>query len=183
MEAMIYRGPDAAGIWNDDEGVYLGHRRLSIVDIADGQQPMLTEDASLVLVFNGEIYNHRQLRRDLESTGVVFQTDHSDTEVLLHGYRKWGRSVVDRLNGMWAFALLDRSQGVLWLSRDRFGKKPLYYAHHHGDLYFSSELASLCRHPAIDHEIDTRSLVAYFAHGYVPAPASMISGIQKLPIR
>ena len=98
MEAMAYRGPDAAGSWNDEEGVYLGHRRLSIVDIADGHQPMLTEDASLVLVFNGEIYNHRELRRDLESHGFVFRTDHSDTEVLLHGYRKWGRSVVDRLN-------------------------------------------------------------------------------------
>jgi len=181
MESMIYRGPDAAGIWTDEEGVYLGHRRLSIVDIADGHQPMLTEDASLVLVFNGEIYNHRELRRDLESHGFVFRTDHSDTEVLLHGYRKWGRSLVDRLNGMWAFALLDRSQGMLWLSRDRFGKKPLYYAQRHGHLYFSSELASLCRHPAIDHDIDVSSLVSYFAHGYVPAPGSMVSGIQKLP--
>jgi len=181
MEAMVYRGPDAAGSWNNEEGMYLGHRRLSIVDIADGHQPMLTEDASLVLVFNGEIYNHRELRQELESHGVIFQTDHSDTEVLLHGYRKWGRSVVDRLNGMWAFALLDRPQGALWLSRDRFGKKPLYYSQRHGDFYFSSELASLCRHPAIDHEIDTTSLVSYFAHGYVPAPGSMVSGIQKLP--
>jgi asparagine synthase (glutamine-hydrolysing) len=181
MEAMVYRGPDAAGSWNNEEGVHLGHRRLSIVDIADGHQPMLTEDASLVLVFNGEIYNHRELRQDLESQGAIFRTDHSDTEVLLHGYQKWGRSVVDRLNGMWAFALLDRSQGVLWLSRDRFGKKPLYYAQRHGEFYFSSELASLCRHPAIDHEIDTASLVSYFAHGYVPAPGSMISGVQKLP--
>lgn len=181
MEAMVYRGPDAAGSWNNEEGVHLGHRRLSIVDIADGHQPMLTEDGSLVLVFNGEIYNHHELRRDLESHGVIFRTDHSDTEVLLHGYRKWGRSVVDRLNGMWAFALLDRSQGVLWLSRDRFGKKPLYYSQRRGDFYFSSELASLCCHPAIDHDIDVSSLVSYFAHGYVPAPGSMVSGIQKLP--
>jgi asparagine synthase (glutamine-hydrolysing) len=181
MEAMVYRGPDAAGSWNNEEGVHLGHRRLSIVDIADGHQPMLTEDGSLVLVFNGEIYNHRELRQDLESTGVIFRTDHSDTEVLLHGYRKWGRSVVDRLNGMWAFALLDRSQGALWLSRDRFGKKPLYYSQRRGDFYFSSELVSLCCHPAIDHDIDVSSLVSYFAHGYVPAPGSMVSGIKKLP--
>ena len=181
MEAMAYRGPDAAGSWNDEEGVYLGHRRLSIVDIADGHQPMLTEDASLVLVFNGEIYNHRELRRYLESHGVIFRTDHSDTEVLLHGYRKWGRSVVDRLNGMWAFALLDRTRGELWLSRDRFGKKPLYYARRHGEFYFSSELVSLCHHPAIRSEINPTSLVSYFAHGYVPAPGSMVSGVEKLP--
>ncbi len=181
MNAMAYRGPDDSGVWRGAGGISLGHRRLSIVDLSDGQQPMSTKDGSVVVVFNGEIYNHRELRRELEARRCKFETDHSDTEVLLHGYREWGRSVLDRLNGMWAFALVDQKQGLLWLSRDRFGKKPLYYAQRQDQLFFSSELTSLCQHPAIQAQVDSQSVVGYFANGYVPAPHSLVAGVKKLP--
>jgi len=181
LDAMAYRGPDDSGTWHDGQNLYLGHRRLSIVDITDGNQPMATEDDSTVVVFNGEIYNHRQLRRELEGFGYTFRTDHSDTEVLLHGYRQWGRTIVDRLNGMWAFALLDRTKGIIWLSRDRFGKKPLYYVNNSGTFAFSSELTSLSYHSAIDLQISPTSLGKYFAHGYVPAPDSLLKDVHKLP--
>ena len=128
-EAMVHRGPDAGGLWNDtQEAVYLGHRRLSIIDLSGGAQPMWTADGALGIVFNGEIYNHLELREELIRAGHHFLTDHSDTEVLLHGYRQWGRELPSRLNGMWAFALYDRKRRELFLSRDRFGKKPLFYS-------------------------------------------------------
>ena len=123
MSIMQYRGPDDSGTWSDDKGNYLGHLRLAIIDIEEGQQPLATPDGSLVVVFNGEIYNHRVLRKELESLGHRFQTNHSDTEILLYGYKQWGTSLTSRLNGMWAFALIDKKNGTLWLSRDRFGKK------------------------------------------------------------
>jgi asparagine synthase (glutamine-hydrolysing) len=123
---VSHRGPDGEGFWTGDH-VFFGHRRLSIVDLAGGTQPMRTADDALVITFNGEIYNHVELRKELEKAGYQFQTDHSDTEVLLHGYREWGPAMLDRLNGMWAFAILDRIKNELFLSRDRFGKKPLFY--------------------------------------------------------
>src|SRR6266404_7540627 len=128
LAAMPHRGPDGTGIWSDVEsGVHLVHRRLAIVDVATGQQPMWDESGEIGIVFNGEIYNHQALRRQLTALGHHFATDHSDTEVIIQGYKAWGSTVVDRLNGMWAFALLDRRQKQLLLSRDRFGEKPLYW--------------------------------------------------------
>src|SRR5450756_1901788 len=125
--AQASRGPDAEGIYHDPErAVFLGHLRLSILDIAGGAQPMWTSDGALGIVFNGEIYNHAELREELRALGTRLVTDHSDTEVLLHAYRHWGDAFVERLNGMWAFAIYDRARRRLFASRDRFGKKPFY---------------------------------------------------------
>ena len=181
-EVMVHRGPDAEGFWSDESrGVYLGHRRLSIIDIEGGSQPMWTPDGNLGVVFNGEIYNHLELRDELIKKGHEFLTDHSDTEVLLHGYREWGRHLPERLNGMWAFAICDCRKGEIFVSRDRFGQKPLFYACHNGTFAFASELNSLTRHTNIDSSISALSLQKYFAYGYVPAPNSIYERIYKLP--
>ena len=122
-EALVHRGPDDEGHYSDPpNGVWLGHRRLAVVDLETGAQPMATADGTLVVVFNGEIYNASELRKELESEGRVFRSHHSDTEVLLHGYATWGTRFVERLDGMWAFALYDRRARRLLLSRDRFGR-------------------------------------------------------------
>jgi asparagine synthase (glutamine-hydrolysing) len=181
-EAMVHRGPDAQGLWHDtQEAIYLGHRRLSIIDLSGGAQPMWTADGSLGIVFNGEIYNHLDLREELIRAGHVFLTDHSDTEALLHGYRQWGQELPSRLNGMWAFALYDRTKRELFLSRDRFGKKPLFYSLQNGAFAFASELSALTRHPRITASILEGSLKKYFAYGYIPAPSTLYRQIFKLP--
>jgi asparagine synthase (glutamine-hydrolysing) len=183
MNAMqAWRGPDAEGIWADTTaGVYLGHQRLSIIDLACGAQPMWTQGGDIGVVFNGEIYNHVELRKALKAQGAIFVTDHSDTEVLLHGYRIWGDAFVDRLNGMWAFVIYDRKRQRLFASRDRFGKKPFYYAHRPGFFAFSSELTSLTSHPAVPNRISQTALRKFFAYGYIPAPHSIVEGVRKLP--
>lgn len=178
--ALAHRGPDAEGFFSD-AGVRLGHRRLSIIDIGGGSQPMETADGSLVVVFNGEIYNHAELRRDLTGRGHNFLTDHSDTEVLLHGWREWGEALVTKLNGMWAFAIFDRRSRQLFLSRDRFGKKPLYYFHRPGTFAFASELTALLRHPQCPRDLSELSRVKYFAHGLIPAPNTPFDNVWKLP--
>lgn len=180
--AIGHRGPDAAGHYIDpDSGVHLGHRRLSILDRAGGAQPMADEQAGLVVVFNGEIYNWRELRRELEAAGAVFRSDHSDTEVLLHGYRLWGESLVERLNGMWAFVIHDRRRRCLFASRDRFGKKPLYYRAGGGQFVFASELTALRLHPQVSSALDPVAVGKYFGYGFVPAPRSLLQGVAKLP--
>jgi asparagine synthase (glutamine-hydrolysing) len=181
--ALAHRGPDDEGTWVDESrGVFLGHRRLAIIDISGGHQPMWTEDGQLGVVFNGEIYNHVELRAELAALGCRFQSDHSDTEVLLHGYRTWGREFTNRLNGMWAFALYDRPAGLLFCSRDRFGKKPFFWALRDGTFLFASELSAIRRHPAgASASLSQRGLQKYFAYGYIPAPHSVYEGIHKLP--
>lgn len=179
---LTHRGPDDEGYWHDArEGVYLAHKRLSILDLEGGNQPMWTQDGSLGVVFNGEIYNHLPLREELSGKGHVFRTDHSDTEVLLHGYREWGPDLPGRLNGMWAFALYDRRGKKLFLSRDRFGKKPLFYSCRNGTFAFASELTALIRHPGIPASLSPLSLKKYFAYGYIPAPHSLYERVHKLP--
>jgi len=181
-EAMVHRGPDAGGLWHEThEAVYLGHRRLSIIDLSDGAQPMWTADGALGIVFNGEIYNHLELREELIKAGHRFLTDHSDTEVLLHGYRQWGHDLPSRLNGMWAFALYDRKRREIFLSRDRFGKKPLFYSLQNRTFAFASELSALILHPQIMADIHEGSLKKYFAYGYIPAPSTLYRQIFKLP--
>ncbi|MBM4315330.1 MAG: asparagine synthase (glutamine-hydrolyzing) [Deltaproteobacteria bacterium] len=181
-DAMVHRGPDAGGLWNDtQEAVYLGHRRLSIIDLSGGAQPMWTVDGALGIVFNGEIYNHLELREELVKVGHRFLSDHSDTEVLLHGYRQWGRELPSRLNGMWAFALYDRSRRELFLSRDRFGKKPLFYSLQNRTFVFASELSALILHPQVTAGIHAGSLKKYFAYGYIPAPSTLYKQVFKLP--
>ncbi len=180
--ALAHRGPDAEGYEVFlESGVHLGHRRLSIVDLSGGAQPMSTADGRITIVFNGEIYNHADLRAELQAKGHLFQTDHSDTEVLLNGYREWGEGMLDRLNGMFAFAIYDKAKGTLFLARDRFGKKPLYWFHRQGVFAFASELTALLYHPAAPRNESVTALKKYFAYGYIPAPLSAIEGIRKLP--
>ncbi|MGB7789711.1 MAG: asparagine synthase (glutamine-hydrolyzing), partial [Terrimicrobiaceae bacterium] len=179
---LAHRGPDAEGFYVDDaKGVHLGHRRLSIIDLAGGAQPMMEADGRCVIVFNGEIYNHLELRGELEAKGRVFQSDHSDTEVLLHGYCVWGEEVVHKLNGMWAFALWDSRRQRLFLSRDRFGKKPLFWFRRGETFGFASELTALLEHTRAPRSVSRKALQKFFAYALVPAPHSLIEGIWKLP--
>ena len=178
--ALAHRGPDDSGLWVE-RNVFLGHRRLSIVDLTGGHQPMSTQDGDLTVTFNGEIYNHSELRAELKKQGHVFQTDHSDTEVLLHGYREWGSGLPKRLNGMWAFALYDRKAGKLFCSRDRFGKKPFFYAVNARGFIFGSELTALIQHPDMSRTTSRRAMQKYFAYGYIPAPLSIYESARKLP--
>jgi asparagine synthase (glutamine-hydrolysing) len=181
-QMLVHRGPDAEGLWHDAEkGIYLGHRRLSIIDIAGGQQPLWTTDDMLGVIFNGEIYNHLELRQILEKQGYQFTTHHSDTEVLLHGYRAWGQELPNKLNGMWAFVLYDKQKGILFGSRDRFGKKPFFYSHQQGALVFASELRALICHPSLKPSLSKLALKKYFGYGYIPAPHSIYDNIYKLP--
>jgi asparagine synthase (glutamine-hydrolysing) len=179
-DTMEHRGPDGSGVWTAP-GVGLGHRRLSIVDLSGGAQPMASADGRLVVTFNGEIYNHGALRGPLEAAGETFRT-RSDTEVLLAGWRQWGDALPTHLNGMFAFCLWDTTRQVALLARDRMGKKPLYYAHlPDGTLLFASEVKALLKHPAIQPTIDPTALALYLTHEYVPGPWSAFRGLRKLP--
>ena len=180
--ALARRGPDGEGRYGDaSAGVYLAHRRLAIIDLEGGAQPMATVDGRLVVTYNGEIYNHLDLRRELTARGHRFVSDHSDTEILLHGWREWGQALPERLNGMWAFALYDAARGQLFCSRDRFGKKPFFYAARPGFFAFASELSGLVAHPMLaDRAICRSSLRKYFAYGFIPAPNALYAGTQKL---
>jgi asparagine synthase (glutamine-hydrolysing) len=181
-EALAHRGPDGEGSFIDEtHAVFLGHRRLAIIDIAGGNQPMWNEDGEVGVVFNGEIYNHAELRRDLQVKGHIFRSDHSDTEVLVHGYEEWGEGLPLRLNGMFAFAVYDRRRKELFLARDRFGEKPLYYVQRPGLFAFASELSALCEHSGVATSVDPRALQKLFAYGYIPAPLSLIDQARKLP--
>ncbi len=178
-DALAHRGPDGRGV-HHEPGVALGHRRLAIIDIAGGAQPMHAADGSAVLVFNGEIYNFRELRRELEASGCSFRS-HSDSEVLLQAYGAWGPSCVERLQGMFAFAIWDRRADQLVLARDRLGIKPLYWAQDaQGSLVFGSELKSLLTLPGLARQLDARALENYCAYGYVPEPRTIYAGIHKL---
>ncbi|HEX7606599.1 MAG TPA: asparagine synthase (glutamine-hydrolyzing), partial [Usitatibacter sp.] len=180
--AIVHRGPDGEGIHVDPAlGVHLLQRRLAIVDIAGGDQPMWNETGDVAVIFNGEIYNQLELRAALTAKGHVFRSDHSDTEVLVHGYEEWGEELPVRLNGMFAFAILDTRGKRLFFARDRFGKKPLYYTCRPGLFAFASELTALLRHPGVERRIDRRSLQKLFAYGFIPSPRSLYEGIHRLP--
>ncbi|MFO1517283.1 MAG: asparagine synthase (glutamine-hydrolyzing) [Lysobacterales bacterium] len=180
--ALAHRGPDGDGFLEDAASrVHLAHRRLAILDIAGGHQPMRTPDGSLSVVFNGQIYNFAELRAELEMLGARFVSDHSDTEVLLHAWRHWGAGMVQRLNGMWAFALHDRERRLLFCSRDRFGKKPFFYFSGSDHFVFASELIALREHPRVPSALDELALRKYYAYGYVPAPRTFLAGVRKLP--
>jgi asparagine synthase (glutamine-hydrolysing) len=181
-DAIRHRGPDAEGHWVDENAaVHLGFRRLAIVDLTGGSQPMWAADGMIGVTYNGEIYNHLELRAELEAAGCQFVTDHSDTEVVLHAYRQWGDAFVERLNGMWAFVIYDRPRKRLFGSRDRFGKKPFYYFHVGGVFGWASELPALLAHPKCPRDISPLSLKKYFAYGYIPAPRSIYERVWKLP--
>jgi len=178
-EAIRHRGPDDDGFLVDGP-LALGMRRLSIIDIAGGHQPIANEDDTVQLVFNGEIYNHRALRADLESRGHRFRT-RSDTEVIVHGYEEHGLGVLERLNGMFGFALWDARARRLILARDRLGIKPLYWSVTDDGLVFGSELKSLLVHPAIGRTLDGDALRQYLAWEYIPSPRTPFTGVHKLP--
>lgn len=179
-DALAHRGPDGSGVWTA-QGVGLGHRRLSIIDLGGGAQPMACAGGQIVVTYNGEIYNFREIRRELEAKGAVFITK-SDTEVLIHGWRVWGPDLLLRLNGMFAFALYDDAQKSLFLARDRLGVKPLHYTRlTDGSLAFASELKGLLANPAVRREINPTALEDYFAFGYVPDDTCLVAGIEKVP--
>lgn len=179
-DALAHRGPDGAGVWSEP-GVALGHRRLSIIDLAGSAQPMLSADGSSVIVFNGEIYNFRELRRELEGAGFVFRTA-GDTEVILAAYAQWGPDCLTRLEGMFAFALYDCRRRRLFLARDRLGVKPLYHARlPDGSIAFASELKGLLAHPLLPRRISKPAVDAFLAWGYVPDSHAILEGVHKLP--
>jgi len=176
---IAHRGPDGEG-FHVEPGVGLGHRRLSIIDLAGGRQPIYNEDGSVAITFNGEIYNFLGLRDELEQAGHRFQT-RSDTETIVHAWEQWGERCVDRLGGMFAFALWDRNQETLFLARDRLGKKPLYYTFvDDGMLLFASELKALLVHSTLPRELEPHAVEEYFAFGYVPDPRTILRGVYKL---
>ena len=181
-DAMVHRGPDGRGTWlSPDRQIGLAHRRLAIVDLSDSAaQPM--RDGRLVLTFNGEIYNHAELRQELIRLGFTdWQTDHSDTEVILKAYRAWGIDCIHRFRGMFAFALWDGADRTLWLVRDRLGIKPLYYTEHAGRLMFASEIKALLQDPTLPREINEEGLFHYLSFLTTPAPMTLFKGIRKLP--
>jgi asparagine synthase (glutamine-hydrolysing) len=179
VKLLVHRGPDDEGLFVAP-GIGLGMRRLSIIDLPGGRQPIANEDETLRVVFNGEIYNFRELRSDLLRRGHRFRTQ-SDTEVLLHLYEESGPACVERLRGMFAFALWDAPRRRLFLARDRMGKKPLYYWHRDGLFLFASEIKALLSHPAVSRSVDWTALHHYLAFGYTPADRSIFDGIAKLP--
>ena len=178
-DSLSHRGPDDRGT-HRAPGVALGHRRLSIIDLSSGHQPLFNEDGSVVVVYNGEIYNFAELMADLRARGHVFRT-RCDTEVIVHAWEEWGARCVERFRGMFAFALYDAGRGELCLARDRLGIKPLYYTElQDGTIAFGSELKALLEIPDLPREIDPQAVEEYFAFGYVPDPRSIYTGVFKL---
>jgi asparagine synthase (glutamine-hydrolysing) len=178
-DAIKHRGPDGDGFYHAP-GIGLGHRRLAIVDLAGGDQPMFNEDRTVCIVYNGEIYNFQPLMAELAALGHRFRT-RSDTEVIVHAWEEWGEACLDRLNGMFAFALWDGRTETLFLARDRLGEKPLYYSFlPDGRLLFASELKALSCCPELDRQLDPQAIEDFFAYGYIPDPRSIYRGVAKL---
>jgi asparagine synthase (glutamine-hydrolysing) len=175
---LSHRGPDGGACWHEP-GVFLGHRRLSIIDLNTGKQPMFSGDGRYVITFNGEIYNYLELREELRASGVEFKTA-SDTEVILAGYSRWGVDVAAKLEGMFAFAVYDRFERTTFLARDRFGEKPLLLAERHGAIVFASELSPLVALDIGGREIDPKALGPYLCLNYVPGTRTMLNGITRV---
>lgn len=179
-DVLAHRGPDGSGVWTAP-GVGLGHRRLSIIDLGGGAQPMISEDGRIAVTYNGEIYNFAELRTELQALGHLFRTD-SDTEVILHGWRQWGAQCLQRFHGMFAFALFDSGRQCLFLARDRLGVKPLHHARlSDGSLIFASELKGLLAHPLLRRAPDVRAVEDFLGLGYVPDDSCIVAGVEKLP--
>lgn len=171
-DALFHRGPDGGGIFIDGR-LHFGHRRLAILDAAQGAQPMRDEKSGAVIVYNGEIYNHPEIRRELEKLGHVFRTSHSDTETLLRAFLEWGPECLARFNGMFAFALYEPQKSLLWLARDRFGEKPLFYSRTQDGFAFASEIGALKMWPGFDKSLDEGNLQRFFAWNYLPATRTL----------
>lgn len=182
-DAMIHRGPDGAGTWiSEDHKVGLGHRRLSIIDLSDkAAQPMSNADNSIWISYNGEIYNHAEIRKELEELGFrKWKTDHSDTEVVLRSFQVWGIDCIKKFRGMFAFAIWDGTNNKLWLVRDRVGVKPLYYSIHNGRIVFASEIKAILKDPDQKRAVNESGLYNYLTFLTVPAPETLFDGINKL---
>jgi asparagine synthase (glutamine-hydrolysing) len=181
-DTLAHRGPDGAASWvSEDARIGLAFRRLAIIDLSEtAMQPMPNEDGAIRVVFNGEIYNHLEIRRTLQELGHEFRTDHSDTEVIVHGFEEWGIDVLHRLRGMFAIGVWDERERALWLARDRIGIKPLYWTLHHGHLNFASEIKALLQDPQQERAVDDESLYHYLSFLTTPAPQTLFRGIRKL---
>lgn len=178
-DSLEHRGPDDSGYFVED-GVALGHRRLSIIDLSTGHQPMFNEDGTICIVYNGEIFNYREIKNELVSRGHVFSTN-SDTETVLHSYEEWGEASLEKLRGMFAFCIWDKKNKKLILARDRFGIKPLFYSLYNGTFAFASEIKAILSDTNFNREIDQEALAGYFNFSYIPAPLTIFRRIRKLP--
>jgi asparagine synthase (glutamine-hydrolysing) len=179
VEALRHRGPDQQGVF-EGRGATLCAVRLKIIDLSGGDQPFVTEDGDTAIAFNGEIYNHREIRRELEGLGHRFRS-HCDTETVLRAFLQWDTQCFSRMRGMFAAALWTESSGRLVLARDRMGIKPLYYCERGGDLYFGSELKAILEHPEVPRLLDLEALDTYLSVNYSPGPRTLIQGIGKVP--
>ncbi len=179
MNRIVHRGPDSAGMYVDDS-IALGFRRLSIIDLEEGNQPMFNEDGTMVLVFNGEIYNFRDLRVELEKAGHVFK-NHADSEVLIHGYEQWGEDLVKRLRGMFAFVIFNKADGSVFGARDMFGIKPFYYTINDNNFIFGSEIKSFLEHPEFEKVLNEEALAHYLSFQYSPTEETFFKNVFKLP--
>ena len=179
IRALVHRGPDQQGVYESSD-VSLGAVRLRIIDLTGGDQPVISEDGDVILVFNGEIYNHGELRDQLRAKGCRFISS-TDTEVVLHAFREWGIECLKRLRGMFALAIWIRSQKRLVLVRDRIGIKPLYFCRAGSDLLFGSEIKAILQDPVVERQIDLDGLNCFLRLNYVPAPYTMVRSIEKLP--
>lgn len=179
MDKIVHRGPDAAGMYADGD-IALGFRRLSIIDLESGNQPMFNEDGSLVLVFNGEIYNFKDLRAELEKQGHIF-ANNSDSEVLLHGYEQWGEELVTKLRGMFAFVIFNKLDGSVFGARDMFGIKPFYYTETENSFIFGSEIKAFFAHPEFEKQLNEQALAHYLSFQYSPTEETFFKGVYKLP--
>jgi asparagine synthase (glutamine-hydrolysing) len=178
-DTIAHRGPDECGYFKD-EHIGMGHRRLSIIDLSGGQQPIFNEDRSQCIIFNGEIYNYKEIKAELLQHGHRFTTN-SDTETILHAYEQWGEKCVEKLRGMFAFAIWDATCKKLFLARDRLGIKPLFYAVYDNRLYFASEMKAILADPPFPRKIDEEAMVSYFMLSYIPSPLTIYQQIRKLP--
>ena len=177
--AIIHRGPDSDGTYMDDD-IALGFRRLSIIDLNAGNQPMYNEDGSLVLMFNGEIYNYQDIRKELVEKGHIFKTQ-SDTEVLIHAYEEYGYDMMNLLRGMFTFVIWDKNEHKMFLARDFFGIKPMYYADMNGTFMFGSEIKAFLCHPNFDKKLNHNVLENYLTYQYSPSAETFFDGVMCLP--
>ena len=181
-DTMIHRGPDDSGLWISEHGtIGLAQRRLSIIDLSvAGRQPMSDGDGRITITYNGEIYNYREIRNDLKNKGYIFKS-HTDTEVIINAYKEWGANCLNRFNGMFAFGIFDENRNILFIARDRVGKKPLYYSQSNDGFAFASEIKALIRDENRSREIDLRALNFYLTFGYIPGELCIFKSIKKLP--
>ena len=180
-DVITHRGPDSVGYYKDNR-ISMGFRRLSIIDLEGGDQPIYNEDKSLVLMFNGEIYNHKELREELKKNGHEFYTN-ADSEVLIHGFEQWGEKLLNKLRGMFGFAIYNKNDGSIFIARDFFGIKPMHYALIDSELIYGSEIKSILEHPKYEKKFNYKALDNYLSFQYVVPPETFFEGIYCLILK